>query len=366
MTQRSAVRSSYMEFAKLHSGAKYNLATSGIMGYSLRDLPVRIEDLEINGPTFYGYAPLIERIARKNGVAPECVVYTLGTSMANQLAFAACTEPGDEVLVETPGYELIDSALKFLGTEVRQYERRFEDGYRLDVAEIERKITPKTKLIVITNLHNPSGVLTDDATLRRVGELARQAGARVLVDEVYLELLFDKKPAPSFHLDPQTFVVTNSLTKAFGLSGIRCGWVLAEPSLAETMWHLADIYYGTPVHPAELLGIVAFDNLDKVAHRAQGLLQTNRAMFKSFLDSRNDLACVRNEYATTVFPRLLKGTVDALDRLLREKYETSIVPGSYFGQPQHFRMGACGDTEMTREGLRRLGQALDELSKLDK
>lgn len=362
MTQRSRVRSPYMEFAKLHSGAKYNLATSGIMGYSLRDLPVRMDDLEINGPTLYGYAPLIERIARKNGVARENVMYTLGTSMANQLAFAACTEPGEEVLVETPGYELIDSALMFLGTEVRQYERTFEDGYRLNVEEIERKITPKTKLIVVTNLHNPSGVLTGDATLRKLGQVARQAGARVLVDEVYLELLFDRKPPTAFHLDPDTFVVTNSLTKAFGLSGIRCGWVLADPELVESMWHLADIYYGTPVHAAELLGVIAFDNLDKVAHRAQSLLNPNRAMFNDFLDSRKDLECVRNECATTVFPRMLRGTVQDLDRLLREKYETSIVPGSYFGQAQHFRMGAGGDTEMTREGLRRLGLALDELS----
>ena len=114
MIQRSNVRSLYMEFAKLHSGAKYNLATSGVMGYPLRELPVRIEELEINGPSYYGYQPLIDRIARKNGVAAECVVYTMGTSMANQLAFAACTEPGDEILTETPGYELIDAALRFL------------------------------------------------------------------------------------------------------------------------------------------------------------------------------------------------------------------------------------------------------------
>jgi len=362
MIQRSNVRSLYMEFAKLHSGAKYNLATSGVMGYPLRELPVRIEELEINGPSYYGYQPLIDRIARKNGVAAECVVYTMGTSMANQLAFAACTEPGDEILTETPGYELIDAALRFLGVEVCYYQRRFEDGYRLDPAEIERNLTPRTKLIVITNLHNPSGVLTDNETLRRIGDLARGVGARVLVDEVYLELLFDEKPPSSFHLDPKTFVVTNSLTKAFGLSGIRCGWVLADPALAENMWHIADLYYGIPAHPAELLGVVALDHLEEVAARARSLLAGNRAVLNQFLDTRKDLAAVRNRYATIVFPRLLKSTVEQLDRLLREKYDTSVVPGSYFSQPQHFRLGIGGDPEMTREGLHRLGQALDELS----
>src|ERR1051325_526801 len=244
MIERSTIRSPYMEFAKLHSGAKYNLATSGIMGYPMSGLPVKIEDLEINGPDSYVYIPLLDRIAKKNKVDPDCVVYALGTSLANNLAIAGCTEPGDEVLTESPGYELIDTTLKFFGLEVRYYQRRFENGYRIEIDELERQLTPRTKLIVITNLHHPSGVLTDDETLRRVGELARRVGARVLVDEVYLELIFDAKPRSSFHLDPRTFVVTNSLTKAYGLSGIRCGWVLAEPKLARRIWRIMDLYDG--------------------------------------------------------------------------------------------------------------------------
>jgi aspartate/methionine/tyrosine aminotransferase len=361
MIERSTIRSPYMEFAKLHSGAKYNLATSGIMGYPMSGLPVKIEDLEINGPDSYGYVPLLDRIAKKNEVEPDCVVYALGTSLANNLAIAGCTEPGDEVLTESPGYELIDTTLKFFGLEVRYYQRRFENGYRIEIDELERQLTPRTKLIVITNLHNPSGVLTDDETLRRVGELARRAGARVLVDEVYLELIFDAKPRSSFHLDPQTFVVTNSLTKAYGLSGIRCGWILAEPKLARRIWRIKDLYDGISPYATEQLGVIALDNLAKVAAVAKTLLCTNRSALAEFLASRKDLAFVPNEHATIVFPRLLKGTVENLGELLRQKYETSIVPGSFFGQPQHFRIGVGGDPEMTKEGLRRLRLALDEL-----
>ncbi len=361
MIARSTIASPYMEFAKLKSSAKYNLATSGIMGYPMGGLPVKIEDLEINGQSFYGYAPLIERIAKKNEVAPDCVVYALGTSLANNLAIAGCTEPGDEVLTEAPGYELIDTTLKFFGLDLRYYHRRFENGYRVEIDEIERNLTPRTKLIVITNLHNPSGVLTDDETLRRVGELARKVGARVLVDEVYLELIWDNKPRPAFHLDPEIFVVTNSLTKAYGLSGIRCGWILAEPKLADRIWKIKDLYDGISPHPTEQLGCIALDNLGKVAERARVLLGTNRCALAEFLDGRKDLAYVPNEYATIVFPRLLKRTVDQLADLLREKYETSIVPGRYFGQAQHFRLGVGGDPEMTKEGIRRLGMALDEL-----
>ena len=361
MVPRTHAGSPYMEFAKLRSAAKYNLATSGIMSYPMKGLPVKMEDLEINGPSQYGFAPLLERLAKKNEVDPDCVLYTLGTSLANNLAFAACTEPGDEVLTESPGYELIDTTLKFLGLQVRYYHRRFEDGYRLDLAEIEKKLTPLTKLIVVTNLHNPSGVLVDNETLARLGEIASVVGARVVVDEVYLELIFANKPRSAFHLDPKTFVITNSLTKAFGLSGIRCGWVLAEPSLTQRMWRIADLYYGIPAHPTEQLGVIALDNLSRVAGVARQLLETNRAALNDFLNARKDLAVVRNEHATIVFPQLLNGTVESLHNVLRQKYETSIVPGSYFGQPQHFRIGVGGDTEMTREGLRRLALALDEL-----
>src|SRR5947208_991156 len=102
---RTHSRSAYMEWAKLRSGARYNLAASGVMNYPLSGLPVKLEDLEINGPTIYGYAPLQERLARKNGVSVENVVAAAGTSMANHLAMATTIEPGDEVLVEEPTYE---------------------------------------------------------------------------------------------------------------------------------------------------------------------------------------------------------------------------------------------------------------------
>ncbi|HYL95377.1 MAG TPA: aminotransferase, partial [Terriglobales bacterium] len=91
---RSTIRSLFMEWAKLCSAAPYNLATSGVASYPLAELGVNIQDLEVNGPTVYGYQPLQERLARKNQTQPECVVAAAGTSMANHLAMAACFEPG--------------------------------------------------------------------------------------------------------------------------------------------------------------------------------------------------------------------------------------------------------------------------------
>src|SRR5678816_3816212 len=133
-----------------------------------------------------------------------------------------------------------------------------------DSAEIEQLVTERTRLIVLTNLHNPSGVLTDDDTLIKIGDIARRAGAYVLVNEVYLETLFEESPRTSFLLG-DNFVVTSSLTKAFGLSGLRCGWILAEPELAKQMWQLNDLFGATQVHVGERLSVIALKQIDEIA-----------------------------------------------------------------------------------------------------
>ena len=349
-----------MQFAKLRPVTKYDLATSGLMSYPLAELPVRLEDLEINGTDAYGYGPLRERLARLNGVAPECVVAAAGTSMANHLALAATLEPGDEVLIEQPTYEVIVDLLRYLGATVRRFERRMENGFRVDPEEIERQIMPRTRVIVLCNLHNPTGALMDETTLRALGDIARDHNALVLVDEVYLEAMYEQRPRSAFHLGEQ-FLVTSSLTKAYGLSGLRCGWVLAAPELAQRMWHINDLYGVNAAHPAERLSMIALDHLDRVTARAKRILEANRPVLAAFLRSRDDLEYYQPEFGTIVFCRLRSGSVDQLYRLLMEKYETCVAPGRFFDMPDGFRVGIGGDPEMTREGLARLGLALDEL-----
>ncbi|PYU17621.1 MAG: aminotransferase [Acidobacteria bacterium] len=276
------------------------------------------------------------------------MVAATGTSMANHLAMAALLNSGDEILIEHPTYELLLNVAEYLGAQIRRFSRRFEDNFAVEPREIERAVTPRTRLIILTNLHNPSGVL----------EIARSVGARVLVDEVYLDAAFTRAPRSAFHLG-EHFVVTSSLTKVYGLSGLRCGWVLAAPDLAERMWRLNDLFGVAAAHPAERLSVVALDHLDEIAAHARALLETNRALLKRFLDSRDDLRAVWPEAGTMVFPRLVRGTVDSLCARLQEVYETSVVPGTFFEMPEHFRIGIGGDTEMVAEGLERLAAALD-------
>ncbi|HLY61887.1 MAG TPA: aminotransferase class I/II-fold pyridoxal phosphate-dependent enzyme [Terriglobia bacterium] len=362
---RNKMKSAYMEWAKTQAAARYTLASSGVASFPFADLialsGLTLQDLELTGPTGYGFVPLQQALAKKAGVPPECVVAAAGTSMANHLAMAACFEPGDEVLIEWPTYELLLTTAEYLGARINRFARRFEDGFQIDPREVERALTPRTKLIALTNLHNPSSTRTDEETLRKIGELAKGADARVLVDEVYLEACYSSSWRSAFHLGKE-FIATSSLTKAYGLSGLRCGWILAEPDLARAMWHLNDFYGVNAANPAERLSVIALAHLPKIAARYQALLETNRPIVNKFLDSRQDLEVAKQPYGTVLFPRLKKGSADALCQLLREKYETSVVPGSFFEAPEHFRMYLTAETPVLEEGLKRLGSALDEIS----
>jgi hypothetical protein len=346
-----------MHWAKTQSTARFNLATSGVAPISLRDLPVNLERLEINGPDSYGYPPLQKAIAGRHDVDPECVVTSAGTSMANHLAMAAILEPGDEVLIEHPAYGPILDVANYLEANVKRFRRVEENGWAIDPAEIRRCVTPNTRLIVITNLHNPTSALTPESVLREVGDIARSVGALVLVDEVYLDAVYNDTPRTSFHFGPE-FVVTSSLTKIYGVSGLRCGWILAQPDLAWKMHRLHDLYSATPVHPGELLSLVAVQHLHLLRGRARPILDADRKLLRDFLAKERAVSAVETNWGTTSFMRLRSGKADPFLERLRSEFDTSVVPGRFFEMPDHFRVGMGVNTEIFGEGLNRIARAL--------
>jgi aspartate/methionine/tyrosine aminotransferase len=359
ISRRSTTRSPYMEWSKLHSNAKFNLATSGMVSLPLSELGVTIEQLEINGPNNYGYTPLLGAIAQRYRVPQECVVAAMGTSLANYLALAAATDAGNEILVEQPSYDPLLSAASYLGLTIKRFRRPAEQDFTVDLADLVRNLSSRTRVIALCNLHNPSGALLPDSVLQEIALLARKYGAYVMVDEVYREMLFETSAQTAFHLDPERFIITNSLTKAYGLSGLRCGWILAPPELATRMWHINDVHGSTYAHPTELLSVIAFEKLPQISQKMKTLLDANRELLRRFLAGRDDLDVFWPEYGTIVFPRLKHGNVDDLCSLLRSDFDTTVVPGSFFESPDRFRLGVGMSTESIRESLAQLGRGLD-------
>jgi aspartate/methionine/tyrosine aminotransferase len=350
----------YMRWAKEHAAARFNLANSGMAGISAEDLVLEQGDVQINGDNRDGYAPLLEAIAKLYQLeSPQEVVTAGGTSGANFLAFATLVEPGDVVLVEMPTYEPILAALKFLGAEVRRFSRRHENGYQLDLSELRLLLADKVRLVVLTNPHNPSGVMLPASEVGELCRMAELAGTLVLVDEVYRDLWFEAAPPSHVHLGPN-LLATSSLTKTYGLSGLRCGWILAgDPKIATRLRRTFDLMDAGGSMPSATLALAALRQLPRLIARSRAILGPNIEQVHAFLAEHAEwLDCVVPERSMTVFPRLKKEEdSQALHDWLRSR-ETSIVPGKYFELPRHFRLGFAVQPEAVALGLRHLSDGL--------
>jgi len=357
------LQSTYLTWLKTIASVKNNLASSGVIGIGLRDVPFKQTKFEVNSTGTNGFAPLLREIAEHYHVDSSSIVTTIGTSMANFLVMTALLEPGDEILIEHPAYEPLVSTANFLRLKVKRFKRVAENNFCIELKKIEKAVSRKTRLIVLTNLHNPSGAFTDEQTLRAVGQIARDVKARVLVDEVYLGALFEQTPPTSFTFGNE-FIVTNSLTKVYGVGGTRCGWIFAEPDIVKKLWNIIDLMYGIHAHPAEQLSYLAFTVLHQLTERAKRILCLNRKILYSFFDKHPQLEVFRPEAGTIVFPRLKKGSVEKLCHHLLEKYSTSVVPGSFFDMDDHFRIGIGCPTNMLKSGLKKPHLAIEELPSL--
>jgi len=233
----------------------------------------------------------------------------------------------------------------------------FDEGFALDPDRVRHAMTPRTKVIVITSPHNPTAVSAAPAALEAIGRVAEGAGAHVIVDEVYKDLTGDRTPPAAARGD--VFVTTNSLTKSYGLSSLRAGWVIASPALSYRVRRARDVVDGSGSIVAERLATLAFQHLDALTERARTILARNKALADAFLQSRVELEWVPSA-GTIVFPRI-RGTADSqpfVERLMRER-KTALGPGFFFQAPAHFRLGYGGDAEKIRQGLAHVGAALD-------
>jgi aspartate/methionine/tyrosine aminotransferase len=147
--------------------------------------------------------------------------------------------------------------------------------------------------------------------------------------------------------------VTGSLTKVYGLSGLRCGWIFAPATVAERLWRLIDLFDNIPAHPAELLSVIAFRRLEGIRERSKRLIETNRAIYREFaLKHGYEVP----EYGTVAFP-CLEGATGSFCQTLRERYETTVVPGEFFGMPEHVRISLVTQPDVLQEGLARFEEA---------
>ena len=352
----------YLAWARARPAAAFDLAASELRPITAAEWPA-MADPE-TGADDADDAALAGAIASACQVTADHVVTAVGSAGANFLALAALVRRGDGVLVEDPAYAPVAAAARLFGAEVTRLARRPETGYALEPEALAAALTPRTRLIVLTRPHNPTGSVIDTRTLEAVAEIAERARVHVLVDEVYLDTFDGAGLTPAARVSDR-FISTSSLTKAYGLTGLRCGWALASPGIAVRMRAARSVVAPT-LPPARRLALRALADLPLLADRARGIIVGNRLRLERHLAARPDIAWTSPAGGTVAFPRLLGvGDVDAFaDRLLVER-QTAVVPGGFFGRPDHIRVAFGMPSAELGAGLDALTDALDAVAALE-
>jgi aspartate/methionine/tyrosine aminotransferase len=355
----------YLLWAKTRQPAAIDLAGSNVRACTIADLPGARDAVELSAPNDLGFAPLVEAIAARYGVATDRIATGAGCSGANFLVFAALVASGDRVLVERPTYDPLPAACRLMGADVVCFERRASDAYRIDLDALRRLLATPTRLVVLSTPHNPTGTMLTRDEVAAVGALADAAGALVLVDEVYLEAAAiaggEAPTARSAAGLDGPFVVTNSLTKSYGLSGLRCGWIVAAPAIAERIRRTRDLVDNIGAGPADRLAAFAFQQLPRLEARTRAILTANLARASAFFEAHPQLRLASPPAASIVFPEL-RGVDDATPfaRHLLDDHGVAVAPGSYFDSPACVRIGIGGDPVIVDRGLDRIATAIGE------
>lgn len=348
----------YMEWFKTKHPVKIDLCSSGVAPLKGKDLDIDWKELDLSGENFYGYPPMLEAIAERYRVGVDNVVSTIGTSHALFLVCAALLGREDMVLVETPVYEPLLAVPKAFEARVERFSRKFENGYKFLLEEIESRLFPKMKFILLTNLHNPTGTLLPQPFLAQIVKSAGEYDIPVVIDEIYLEFAEDEPTA--FHLADNVIIIS-SLTKVFGLGNLRCGWILAQPALAKRMRRIIDYTNVEGTYVGEEIAYRMFGYLDVIKEKNRKLADRNKSLVRDLINQEPFLDWVEPADGVVCFPRIKSGlTGDELARRLRDDHDTAVVPGRFFEQPQHFRIGFGDDSNTLTKGLANIRKVLRE------
>ncbi len=348
------------------SKATYNLAFSNAPGLTLEDyqqycgfsLPKEF-DLGMNMQS--GASELIESLCEMYGCAPENVVTTTGASEANFLVFSSFLERSDDFVIEKPGYQPMWLTPEMLGARRICWPRVFQDKFRADATSLQDIITQKTKLVVLTNLHNPSGVLTDKNIVRKIASVAEDHHASVLVDEIFLDGSFTSQ---SSSFGPSNVIVTSSPTKIYGIGGLHTGWIIAPKEVAVRCQNLKAHITGASSYISEILTAHVLKNSrEGLIERFHKRSKTNLESLRKWLDSHSEwFEWVRPDGGIICFPRFFtKCSSMEICKHLLETQNVLVNPGILFGWEGFIRISYGCAPSLFQDALDALERGLRSL-----
>jgi hypothetical protein len=324
--------------------------------------------LDWNGKSFLGLPALRQRVLDQAGLAmpQDSVLITAGAAEANYLLFRQLVQAGDEIITEAPGWPQAGVMAKAIGARLVEVPRDEAQGWHLDPETVARAITPKTRMIFLTNPNNPTGRLIPETDLRALAALADRHGIWLVVDEVYAGLEWAGPRPPSVAGLTPFGISTGSVSKALGLQGLRTGWMICQsPQVIRDAMILrenaSEIMNTLGEHIAEIA--LRPDRLAAALTRARGEGRATLDLLSTFVAAEPRLDWHPPQAGLIGLARLQGSDGESLARrLLAPPWRTFLLPGSAYGLPQHIRIGAGGGPEARlNEGLRRLSAALAAL-----
>lgn len=350
----------------------YDMSESGVRPLTLRELTDMGFDLEafLDQPLGYsqsnGTIELRERIAAiYPGAGVDQIEITNGTSEANYLIALSMLQPGDAVAMQVPNYMQMWGVSRSLGANVRTFRLRTDAAWEPDWEEFERAVTPNTRLLYLSNPNNPTGSVLSGAAMTRIVERCEETRTWLLSDEVYLGAEVDGDRTTSFWGMSDRVIVTSGLSKAYGIPGVRIGWIVGPAGVVESCWSQHDYITIGPNKMSDRLARVAVEarNRERCYARTRDILQHNLPIARAWADGLGGRLKWTEPKAGAI--GLMKYDADTPSKAIADRVRlnqsTLIVPGSHVGLEGHMRIWLGGKEEFLREGLRRIGTELKAL-----
>ena len=341
-----------------------DMSESGVRPVTLRELAEMGLDLDgiLDMPLGYsqsnGTIPLRESLAAiYPGATPDHIEVTNGTSEANYLLALSLLHEGDHLALQVPNYMQFWGLPKSLGAQVNTFRLRIDHEWDVDWDEFHRAVTEKTRLVYVSNPNNPSGSVLSAEAMRRIVNRVEKVGAYLLADEVYQGAEIHCDRTPSFWGMSDRVIVTSGLSKAYGIPGVRIGWIVGPKEVVTETWTQHDYLTIGPNKISDYVARVAVANRERLYARTRAILQQNLPKMTEFCAKFSDfltfsapkagaLCLIRYQSDTPSY--------DLADRI-RTNQSVLIVPGIHLGLEGFLRIWLGGKPEFLSEGLRRIG-----------
>src|SRR5262245_10836185 len=339
---------------------RYNLSESGVHPASIGELIPSASEREalLNAELGYsqsnGTPELRTTIASLYpGADQENVLVTVGTAEANLLIAWMLTERGDEVVMMLTNYMQLWGLVRAFGAEIKPLPLIEELEWAPDLDALERAVSPRTKMIAVCNPNNPTGAILTEQEMERIVAAARRVDAWLLVDEVYRGAELKRDKTPSFWGRYEKVIINSGLSKAYGLPGLRIGWIVSTPDLVANAWSYHDYTTIGPGPASDFLARIALtpENRARLLERTRGILKANYPILRQWAEA-NEFSFVPPQAGAIAYLRydLNIGSLEFVERLRKEK-SVLIVPGEHFLMGKYLRIGFGSNADYLREGL---------------